>query len=92
VQLSPQSERAAKPGGPAALSFDTDPTSDSREDHPSAEDARLASLRQQFAPFGLSVYRLIGSELALTGAGLSRSLPDDRCAWMLLRQLKGGTA
>lgn len=90
--MTTQRERAAPLSQFAAPSTDTHPTANSGEANPSADDERLTALRRQFAPFGLSVYRLIGSELALTGVGLSRCLPDDRCAYVYLRQLRGGAA
>jgi hypothetical protein len=92
MHLTPQKERAAALSQFAALSIDTLPTADSRDLDDSADDTRLLALRRSFEPFGLSVYRLLGNELAVTGAGLSRSLPDHRCAWVLLRHLKAGTS
>lgn len=91
MQLTPQRGKAAALSQIAALPIDT-PTADSRDHKDISDDERLTALRRQFAPFGLSIYRLIGSELALTGVGLSRCLPDDRCAYVYLRQLRGGAA
>jgi len=57
------------------------------------EGERLESLRRQFLAFGLSVHQLTGQELAVTGEGAaSRTMPDARCAWLYLRQLRGGAA
>lgn len=85
-----QSERAAPLAGCAAPSKLL--ASHSRNTNPTPDDEALTALRRQFACLGMSVYRILGDELAVTGAGLSRSIPDDRCAWVLLRHLKGGMA
>jgi hypothetical protein len=62
------------------------------EQNQSATDAdRMESLRRQFREFGLSVHQLTGQELAVTGQGAAtRTMPDARCAWLYLRQLRGG--
>jgi hypothetical protein len=54
-------------------------------------DCRLEALQRQFSAFGLSLSQLgCGQELALTGPLIGfKSLPDARCAWMVLRQLRG---
>lgn len=56
----------------------------------SAGDPRLSALRLQLAAYGLSVHRMQGTELAVSGSGFARMVPDTRCAWLLVRQLKGG--
>lgn len=55
----------------------------------SAEDSRLSSLRRQLVPFGLTVHRMAGPELSVTGSGFARCLPDFRSGWLLVRQLRG---
>lgn len=89
MHLTLQRERAAAPARDAALSTTTNPTYDSGDTDGIADDAALAVLRRQFAAIGLSVYRLLGSELAVTGSSSSWCLPDERCAWAYLRHLRG---
>lgn len=47
-------------------------------------------LRGQYAAFGLGLYQMGGMALLVTGPGVpSRTMPDARCAWLYLRQLRG---
>lgn len=64
-------------------------TSEAGDSDYSGDDDRLPALRRRLQDFGLSVHRMCGSELALSGPGFSRMAPDERCAWLLVRQLQG---
>lgn len=52
----------------------------------------LATLRLQLARHGLQLSQTCGTELVLTGPGLSHLAPDLRSAWLLVRCLNGGRA
>lgn len=56
-----------------------------------ATDAEpLQALQRQYAAFGLGLYQLTGRALLVSGPHMaSRSMPDERCARLFLRQLKG---
>lgn len=90
MQLTQQRKGAASPAKVQAAPYvSSAPTSEDWEPDGSADDARLSALRRHLAPFGLSVHRMLGTELALSGPGYARSVPDTRCAWLLVRQLRG---
>lgn len=81
---------AASPAKVQAAPYVTNfPTTEDWEPDVSAGDERLSSLQRQFQPFGLSIHRMGGAELAISGVGFAKSVPDARCAWLLLRQLRG---
>lgn len=88
-QLSPTKAKGANPGRNAPLKVTNE---NWNADHSADDDARIDALRRQLRPFGLSVCRMLGSELAVTGERFSRALPDVRCGWVLVRQLRGGAA
>lgn len=94
--LTAQKTRGANPGRFAPLKQTTYQSAALHNglspDDTEGEDARIDALQRQLRPFGLSVCRMLGSELAVTGERFSRALPDVRCGWMLLRQLRGGAA
>lgn len=75
---------------PALQTYEVTLTGTACEQCASVEE-RLEALQRQFSAIGLTLRQLgCGRELALTGPTLGlKTLPDIRCAWMLLRQLRG---
>lgn len=93
MQLMHQGKGAAPSPKVAAPSISHQLDEHSQLSNLTPDDAPLLALRRQFAQLGLSLYPLgLGDELAIVGAGVSRSVPDRRCAWLLLRHLQGGAA
>jgi hypothetical protein len=58
----------------------------------SGDFVRLQALRTQLARHGFSAIALCGSELLVTGPGVSQLTPDVRGAWIVLRALEGRLA
>jgi hypothetical protein len=90
VQLTPQMEKAAPGPIEAASHQDSISFTLSGEHTDSSGDfVRLQALRTQLARHGLSAFALCGSELLVTGPGVSQLTPDVRGAWIVLRALEG---
>lgn len=71
--------------------FQTDYPARRSEQGKCATDAdALESLQRHYSAFGLSLFPLAGRALVVTGAGVpTRTMPDIRCAWLYLRQIRG---
>jgi hypothetical protein len=90
MQLVHQSKEAA--GGPIhAASLQVSNPFTLTGEHPDCteDSALLQVLRRQLARHGLSAFSLCGSELLVSGPGVSHVAPDVRGAWAVLRALEG---
>jgi hypothetical protein len=83
--------KEAAPAGMEAASYQVSNPFTLAGEHPddSEEPGRLQALRAQLARHGLTACSLCGSELLLTGPGVSQLAPDVRGAWLVLRALEG---
>jgi hypothetical protein len=91
MMRSPQIGEAAAHSPKQTAALISNPAHASEHEQSATGADALEVLRRQYAEFGLSLFQLTGRTLVATGPGVpTRTMPDMRCAWMYLRQMRGG--
>jgi hypothetical protein len=87
---SPQMREAAAHSPKQTAAPISNPAHRSEHTQSATEHDALEALQRQYAEFGLSLFQLMGRSVVATGPGVAaRTMPDLRCAWMYLRQIRG---